>query len=325
MKIIESNVGILRQEPGIEGLYKHIEKVARVAYKTENWIKEDSYVKFCNMLKERGHWNCFEHGTVYLKIPRFQNHVESVLLKNDPQTKYTMDSDYYYFTTNLRVIMKLINNKIYPNSNSEDLVNYILNNFWCEPNEKFKRRITSHWICSRAVSHELVRHRAFCYLQTSQRYVAYDKDKNGGEITFILPQWIYDVRDEAAKYCDPITGKSREYLFSESGIKLWNSLASIDRTVASREGFWKICEEEYLWERNTEESTSLKPEDARGVLCNDVMTELYMTGFEEDYTAEPKDDEKEKYGFFTLRTDNSAHPDIRVLAIKLKTLFNENN
>ena len=33
MKLIDSSVDILEQEPGVIGLYKHIEKVGRVTYK----------------------------------------------------------------------------------------------------------------------------------------------------------------------------------------------------------------------------------------------------------------------------------------------------
>ena len=66
MKLIDSSVDILEQEPGVIGLYKHIEKVGRVTYKSEDKITDTSYINFINMLDKRGHWAPFDLGTVYL-------------------------------------------------------------------------------------------------------------------------------------------------------------------------------------------------------------------------------------------------------------------
>lgn len=315
MKVIESSVSILEQGPGIEGMFKHIERVARTSYHTESSITEDSYIRFCEMIKKRGHWACFEHGTVYLKFPKFPAYVEVVYFKNNPYTEYTEDCGYYYFTTNYRELLHFCN------QNNRD-ENYYLKNFWSEPDSNFKQRVTSKWICSRGVSHELVRHRAMGFLQSSQRYIAYDIEKNGGEITFILPQWIYKVRNDWADTVDSITGESREHLKDLEGSKLWNALCCLDRTVASRDNFWKLCENEYIFERSGDEGTVLKPEDARGVLCNDVMTEVCMTGFLSSYTYRPANS-TEKAGFFYLRCATDAHPDFRVLALDLEKQFNE--
>lgn len=315
MKVIESGVEILEQQPGIVGMFKHIEKVARTSYHSENLITDDSYIKFCGMLKSRGHWACFEHGTVYLRIPKFPEHVESVYFKNNPYTQFTEDCGFYYFTTNYREILH------YCNQNDKD-PEELLNKFWSEPDQNFKCRVTSKWICSRGISHELVRHRVFVHLQSSQRYIAYDIEKNGGEITFIMPQWVYKIQEEVASTVDSLTGESRDYIRDLEGQALWDKLATIDRTIASRDDFWKTCEKEYIWERQNEEATKLKPEDARGVLCNDVMTEVCMTGFLSDYTYEPSNT-TEKAGFFFLRCAPDAHPDFRVLAQDLQNQFNK--
>lgn len=51
------------------------------------------------------------------------------------------------------------------------------------------------FICDRAISHELVRHRLASFVQESQRYCNYSKDKFGGEITFIQPWWMDEEDD----------------------------------------------------------------------------------------------------------------------------------
>ena len=46
-------------------------------------------------------------------------------------------------------------------------------------------------ICSRAISHQLVRHRPCSFLQESQRYCRYDD-----EVTFIRPEWVVPRKHE---------------------------------------------------------------------------------------------------------------------------------
>ena len=41
MKILESTVSIMLQEPGLIGAYKQIEKVGRACWASENLITED--------------------------------------------------------------------------------------------------------------------------------------------------------------------------------------------------------------------------------------------------------------------------------------------
>ena len=69
MKLIKSSFEIIKQESGLKGIYRQIEKAGRTAYKSENYITENSAEKFVDMIKSRNHGACLEHGTVYLKIP----------------------------------------------------------------------------------------------------------------------------------------------------------------------------------------------------------------------------------------------------------------
>lgn len=305
MKYEKSNVSVLKQEPGIIGMYKHIEKVARTAYKTQDRITEDSYIKFCKMLRDRGHWACFEQGTVYLKVPKVEKPLVLEIMESYPFARYNEDSSFIYITTNLRLLLQM---------DKEDL----LERYWCEPDDNFKIRITTKWICSRSTSMELIRHRAFSFLQESQRYVAYDKEKNGGEITYIIPQWVFTSAENYINSTDNPTARiiRADMLDSSDSVTLWTGLVSlVIPEVVSRDNFWKLCESEYLSSRKY-----LKAEDARGCLCNDVRTELCITGFLEDYIYEPSET-SEKAGLFTLRTAMDAHPDIRVLANDLKQQF----
>lgn len=308
MKIIKSSVEILPQEEGVVGMLKHIEKLGRLAYKSEDKITEDSYIKFVDMLKNRGHWAVFDSGTVYMVIPRSVKWVNKLMGNPYSRVEYDERKYRYFITTNYRVILKL-------GISLEELKKY-----WVEPNEdpRFYKRLTSHWICSRGVSHELVRHRVFSFIQESQRYVNYSKDRFGGEITYIIPQWMYRVRENIGNTVDSLTMLPRDYILSLDGQEMVENLAAWDRTVASRYNLWQRIEDDYIYETTTDEGEHLKAEEARGILCNDTKTELCMTGYLEDYIKVPDIDSKEKEGFLYLRCAPDAHPDIRVLAEDLR-------
>lgn len=530
MKIIKSSVSILPQGPGVIGLKKHIEKLGRIAYLSEDKITDDSYIKFNNMLYNRGHWAVFNSGTVYMNVPLddkdFIKKLEQDKIR--PYVKSEKVGGYLYVTTNYRVICKL--------REEEKMEKY-----WCEPTEDHYHRVTTIWTCSRGIQTELVRHRIMSFIAESTRYcvagdtvlsfkdphtkftveelyqntitssngawkkmliknlnedtgeLIYSKIKNvyfngekdvykiktklgytlectkdhkiytpngyvelqdlnvgdfiyvngnnvnedhlymnkdwlyyqnitlnktfvqigkefnydvntlkewarkfnlekkgltedsgderiitlckkchsknltiihsdeiisiefsrntkvydiemdgfhnfiangivvhncgyskgrfGGELTYIFPEWIYRAQAEIGNTIDPLTGKSRDYLFSIDGEDLIRELSCFDRTVASRYNTWKAIEDEYIYETNTDEGIKLRPEEARGILCNDLKSIVGLTGFVEDFITEPDDNTPEKEGFFYLRCAEDAHPDMQVLARDLKNQF----
>ena len=137
----------------------------------------------------------------------------------------------WYITTNLRVIIE--------NSLTECL-EYI-----CEPTEIHEKRITARFTCDRACTHELVRHRTLSFAQESQRYVGYDKERFGGEVTFVKPHWYDEEFPACLTWIESLKESEKKYLeLREAG---------------------------------------LKPQDARGVLPNATKTEIVVTGFESDW------------------------------------------
>ncbi|MBP3732121.1 MAG: FAD-dependent thymidylate synthase [Bacilli bacterium] len=308
MKVIKSSVQVLEQGPGLEGMFKHIERVGRISYKSEDRIGPDSWKKFVEGLRRRGHWAVFEHGTVYVRVDRIDN-LPTIFLE---RSRWERDNDSgYLLTTNYRAICQA----------GLGEGNW-LEEHWVEP-EGRPERVSALFVCSRATSHQLVRHRKYSFLQASQRYCNYSKDKFGGELTYILPAWAYDVRDDWAASIDPLTGESYGWLRKQDGQELWNSLCCLDRTVSSRDDLWKRIEDEYMIETSENDGTKLKPEEARGILPNDIMTELVMTGWINDFYEVPAEGSPEKVGFFFLRCAPDAQPDIRILAEELKRKLDE--
>ena len=73
MKLINSYTEYVPQLPSVIGMYKHIERAMRNCYRSEDKITEDSYYRMLELAKKNHHYSVLEHGTVYLKIPRFKS------------------------------------------------------------------------------------------------------------------------------------------------------------------------------------------------------------------------------------------------------------
>ena len=309
MKFIEPSVEIIKQEPGLDGLFKHIEKCGRTAYKSEDHITDDSAKKFVDMLTNRGHGAALEHGTCYLDVPKevWEDLVDYHDLNfiDCPYQWFGYSrkaDDYIHLTTNYRVLIEhgykaLLDGIIEPTE--EDFKNNL-----------FKRRITVKFTCDRGVSHEFVRHRVFSFIQESTRYCNYNKAKFGSQITYIIPQWIHDIQKNIAATIDPLTGETRKQWLDYKEDILMNMLTVEDRTVAQYVDTLQKIEDCYLDMITLDDGTKLVPQQARQILPNALKTELVMTGTIEQWE-----------GFFKLRCDVAAHPDARYLANKLHEMF----
>lgn len=303
MKLIKPSFEIIEQESGLDGLYKHIERCGRLSYKSENKITEESAKLFVDRLINSKHLSVLEHGTVTLERIFGSKYPDSVYIdwmkkyENNPYSKIEFSNklvggENYIagrVVTNYRVIKE--------NGWESDLENYFTNF------DPINKRISVKFTCSRSISHELVRHRVFSFIQESQRYCSYNKGKFGGEITYIIPSWS---KLKEGSWL-PLTEEEEIELYKASEDKL-----QFDKDLRFANNlFWD--EVTYL----DLISLGCKPQEAREVLPNATKTEIIMTGFLSDWIG----DEEKKKGFFPLRCDSAAHPDMRALAIPLREEF----
>ena len=155
MKFIDSSFEIIKQQPNLIGLYKHVERIARTSYKSEDKITEDSAKKMVDTLIKNKHLACLEHGTIYLRyVYDFNGDPELPIddYKSNPYSRVTskwVDNDKleYYITTNARVIIE--------NGWESDL------QYMCEPTEYHAKRYTIKFITSIGIGREFTRHRKF--------------------------------------------------------------------------------------------------------------------------------------------------------------------
>ena len=270
MKLIKQSFEFINQTDfSLVGIKKHIERCARVSYKSEDKITDTSYEKFVNMLESRGHDRPLEFGTVYLsRTSQKEDNMEWLdRYAYNPWSKFSFGNgstringelrNTVYVTTNYRVIKE---------HHWEDDLQYL-----CEPTEYHHKRYTVHMILDRGVMDEFRTHVGLSHLAESTRYCNYSKDKFGNELTFIDPCWE---------------------------IKTANEVITPEGTHVSSDAL------EFLTALNEAEDHYLSllakgwtPQQARSVLPLGIKSELISCGFEDSWE-----------NFFKRRDAPDAHP-----------------
>lgn len=204
MRYAKQSFEIIEQCDGYEAMLRHIERCARVSYKSEDRITDTSAAPFVQRLIDHGHLAALEHGTLYLALPPGLD----ISVTNSPwlfrhviRTKHAIN-----VTTNYRTAREAFGNI--------DLKPYI-----CPyKRETFIRRVSVRLVTNRAVANEFVRHRTFSFMQESTRWVNYAKGIHGGQLTFIVP----DVGEKAQQVWQDamfVAEKAYNGLIRECGLR----------------------------------------------------------------------------------------------------------
>lgn len=345
MKLIEPSATII--ERPINQL-KLVEEIGRTCYKSNDLITEDSYKSFCNGLLNRKHYAMLEHAVFHFVMPteiaQMYLPLAGVLTSDNASSHMIIDNlivpsayktyceDMTLITANLRTLIeykssifldKVINTYSWAKSlningdtssskdeykrtvvehpydithldyiqilEEDELAQFeIYPSYDCaKPNNEtysikeykngyyYKRHhiITVKFVCNRAISHELVRHRPCSFAQVSQRYVNYSKDKFGNEIPFIK---------------SPFYKPSN----TDSSYIVW-----LECCKRIEQDYFKLLR------------LGHKPEEARGVLSNDVATEIYVTTTGEEW--------QHIINLRAFDTTGKAHPQMKEIMLPL--------
>lgn len=282
MKLIKQSFKFINQTDfSLVGIKKHIERCARVSYKSEDKITDTSYEKFVNMLESRGHDRPLEFGTVYLDIPTQDlepgdEYIYAVgkYYCNPWSIKEDVDG-HAYISTNYRVIKE---------NHWEDDLKYL-----CEPTEYHHKRYTVHMILDRGVMDEFRTHVGLSHLAESTRYCNYSKDKFGNEITFIKPCWC-NIPEGDYGTPDTIPDKLPSMGATEAGL--------IHALQYSERYYFFLLSEGWT------------PQQARSILPLGIKSELISCGFEDAWENFMRR-RSPKYG------DPGAHPMAAEIADRL--------
>ena len=288
MKLIRQDFNIVNQKGfSIKDIKKHIEYCARISYKSQDRITDDSYEKFVNMLEKRDHTRPLEFGTVHLQmyISDFHKLRDTLCINNmwnDQWIKYHYVGKLTYVTTNYRYYLAII--KIFPSAE---------NDFDPQDDELYPKRYTVHFITSRGIMDEFRTHVGLSHLAESTRYCNYSKDKFDNQITFIQPSWI--ILDKEIAPINELCLLSGQYDRENPNLRYLASLVEANYT--------------YILLLNK----GWTPQQARDVLPLSVKSELISCGFEDAWS-----------NFFYRRCANDAHPMAREIAIPLLNEFKTN-
>lgn len=288
MKLIKQSFEFINQTDfSLVGIKKHIERCARVSYKSEDKITDTSYERFVNMLESRGHDRPLEFGTVHLKMPYY---IYSTVIDtltyldmfNQAWVKVTYENGNMYITTNYRYYLAI--KKVYP-----DIDEY----FTEEDNKYYPKRYTVHMILDRGVMDEFRTHVGLSHLAESTRYCNYSKDKFGNELTFIKPCWL-NVPEGKYNHCIMVSKNSPdikiECVGSDEIGKYYN--------IGEDEGvFLNGLIQSELTYLNLINNKKWTPQQARSVLPLGIKSELISCGFEDSWE-----------NFFKRRDAPDAHP-----------------
>lgn len=178
MKLIEQKAELVRQEPGIVGMYKLCELVGRVCFHSEDKITTDSYKEFIDRCKTNSHMSPLEAGTVYLKFDTTQCPDELEFFKNNTYSYVFVYNIYDCFvTTNYRVIV-------------DNGLEQFMNEFWSEPCEFHIPRYCIKSETCIEVYKDLTRHRSHSPMIESTRLCNYMNSKFSRNVTFTNPCWL---------------------------------------------------------------------------------------------------------------------------------------
>lgn len=293
MIFIQPTVQRISQEPNLDGIYKQIELGGRTAYKSEDKITEDSATTFVKRIINLEHSSVLEHGTVYL----FYNiNLENFNINNSILDRYQANpfSRYkitiynneinLYITTNYRVIVE--------NGWEDDLI------YLSEPLEHHIKRHSLKIICDRSISHQIVRHRGLSVTQESQRYCNYSKNKFNNNVTFIIPSNFPLIEGE--------------YILEDNTYQIKTN-ENAERISAKNEVFGYLLDMCYQAEKYYFQALEkgLTPQIARKILPNATKTELFITGYQDDWEH-----------FLKLRESRNADPDMINIAKMIRQNLN---
>jgi thymidylate synthase (FAD) len=153
--------------------------------------------------------------------------------------------------------------------------------------------LTVRFVTNRGVSHEIVRHRLASFSQESTRYVNYEKKG----VVLIRPTWLcpsicgehwVEELEDGRIHCATFV-KMTDAVKRDKGFLLWQ-----DAMMMAEVTYLQLLKQGW------------RPEQARGVLPNDLKTEIVVSA-----------NAREWRHIFKLRTAKAAHPDMRALMIPL--------
>ena len=200
MKIVEPSATIIEKELADLSVCQRIDRCASVCYQRPPKPTGEEAEQFCRHLIERGHLPALEFATIHLAMPwqcvvdfDGEKYLSVSWPSGDGPGVVSGSIRAFMEARSVFDVRAFLAGEIetgtffsVPSGASHDFDSMEGIRFATPKEIPWQHRhVAVRVICSRATSHELVRHRPCSFLQESQRFCRYDD-----EVTFIRPEWV---------------------------------------------------------------------------------------------------------------------------------------
>jgi thymidylate synthase (FAD) len=320
---------VIHTAHNLKGGLQLAEFAGRLCYKSEGKIAPGSYVKFLLMLIDKGHTSILEHCPIY--ICGYKNDLGTVanaIIKSS-FSRFTTRTDtvtstnpFYYIYSNLRVVYDFDSDfakQLVMTSTMEgDDIWKDQGVAWFVP--KFNSpyaRMSAYITTLRSVVDDLVRERVQSMAVESTRWCDYSNNSKFEGITFCLPHWInYSIFDSCMKrfLADVKEANINKdkidklYDYEDIAFCLYQNTEVIEAKRCYHYIRASILDE--ILYNEAKDELKLPAQDAREYLFLGVKSEMYYTGYNEDWDNIIEKRLYDKYG--------KAHENMHVIMQKCK-------
>lgn len=322
-------IAVIHTAHNLKGGLQLAEFAGRLCYKSESKIESGSYQKFLFMLMNKGHTSILEHCPIY--ICGYKNDLGTVanaIIKSS-FSRFTTRTDtvtstnpFYYIYSNLRVVYDFDSDfakQLVMTSTMEgDDIWKDQGVAWFVPkfNSPFAR-MSAYITTLRSVVDDLVRERVQSMAVESTRWCDYSNNSKFEGITFCLPHWInYSIFDSCMKrfLADVKEANINKdkidklYDYEDIAFCLYQNTEAIEAKRCYHYIRASILDE--ILYNEAKDELKLPAQDAREYLFLGVKSEMYYTGYNEDWDNIIEKRLYDKYG--------KAHENMHVIMQKCK-------
>lgn len=322
-------IAVIHTAHNLKGGLQLAEFAGRLCYKSESKIELGSYQKFLLMLIDKGHTSILEHCPIYITgrlgdmdeysyniaTSHFSRHVIE-------KSKRNSNDDVFYIYSNLRVVYDI----------NPDLAKQLIMTSTIEGDEIWKEhgvswfvpnfdhpfaRMSAYIITLRSIVDELVRERVQSDAVESTRWCDYSNNSKFEGIAFCLPHWInHSIFDSCMKrfLADVKEANINKdkidklYDYEDIAFCLYQNTEAIEAKRCYH--YIRCCIMDEIFYNEAKDELKLPAQDAREYLFLGIKSEMYYTGYNEDWDNIIEKRLYDKYG--------KAHENMHVIMQKCK-------
>lgn len=322
-------IAVIHTANNLKGGLQLAEFAGRLCYKSESKIEPGSYQKFLLMLIDKGHTSILEHCPIYItgRLGDMDEYSYNIATSHFSRhiiekSKRNSNDDVFYIYSNLRVVCDvnpyLAKQLVMTSTMEGDEIWKKHGVSWFVPdfNHPFAR-MSAYITTLRSIVDDLVRERVQSMAVESTRWCDYSNNSKFEGITFCLPHWInYSIFDSCMKrfLADVKEANINKdkidklYDYEDIAFCLYQNTEAIEAKRCYHYIRASILDE--ILYNEAKDELKLPAQDAREYLFLGVKSEMYYTGYNEDWDNIIEKRLYDKYG--------KAHENMHMIMQKCK-------